>query len=407
MTAAPAAADPDKALRPLLLVLGVGGFASTFTMRLLDPVVPELAREFARSIAEIAIYSTAFAVAYATSQPILGPLADTFGKARVIRFCLLGLAAMLVVSALAASYGQMMVLRAASGAVAGGIIPVSLAAIGDRVPMDRRQVAISRFTVVMILGQILGAAVSGVVSDWFGWRFVFVMAALLAVSAALLSFVVLKPRPGAARASFSIARVVDGYRDVFRNPMSLPLYGLVMIEGGLAFGSFPFLADLFAARSGVGASEAGLAIGFSGVGGLLYGLLASVLIARLGQRRMMIFGGLGMGAALTTLALPLPWWTAPGILLLHGFSFFLIHSSFQTLGTTLSDSARAAAFGLLAGSFFAGHAMGPIVMAAFKASVGVPVGLVAFGAGLACVGILAARCFGAVAPGTASPHSAG
>jgi predicted MFS family arabinose efflux permease len=407
MTVARGEADPDKALGPLLLVLGIGGFASTFTMRLLDPVVPELAREYGRSIAEIAVYSTAFAVAYAASQPILGPLADTFGKARVIRFCLLALAAMLLVSALAASYGQMLLLRAASGAVAGGIIPVSLAAIGDRVPMARRQVAISRFTVVMILGQILGAAVSGVVSDWLGWRAVFVIAATLAVAAAVLSFVVLKPRPGAARPEFSLERVVEGYRDVFRNPLALPLYGLVMVEGGLAFGSYPFLADLFGARSGVRATEAGLAIGFSGVGGLLYGLFAGVLIARLGQRRMMLFGGLGMGLALTTLALPLPWWTAPAILLVHGFSFFLIHSSFQTLGTTLSETARAAAFGLLAGCFFAGHALGPLAMALLKETVGVPAGLVVFGIGLAAVGVIASRRFGAAARGETAPHSAG
>ena len=87
---------------PLLIVLlGVCGFASTFTMRLVDPLVPTLAAEFGQSVHQIAFLVTAFAGCYALGQPFLGPIADSVGKLRSISTCL---ALLCVLSGLAAFF---------------------------------------------------------------------------------------------------------------------------------------------------------------------------------------------------------------------------------------------------------------------------------------------------------------
>ena len=87
-------------LKTLVLVLGACGFASTFTMRIIDPLVPTLADHFGRSIAQIAAMATAFSFSYAFGQPVLGPIADAVGKIRTIGTCL----ALLVLLSLAASF---------------------------------------------------------------------------------------------------------------------------------------------------------------------------------------------------------------------------------------------------------------------------------------------------------------
>ena len=46
----PADAPAPTSLPALIIVLGACGFASTFTMRIIDPLIPTLAGEFARSV---------------------------------------------------------------------------------------------------------------------------------------------------------------------------------------------------------------------------------------------------------------------------------------------------------------------------------------------------------------------
>ena len=56
---------------------------------------------------------------------------------------------------------------------AGGIFPVGMAMIGDLVPVEERQVAIGRLLAVGLTGNLIGATISGVIGDLFGWRGVF------------------------------------------------------------------------------------------------------------------------------------------------------------------------------------------------------------------------------------------
>jgi predicted MFS family arabinose efflux permease len=370
----------------------MAGFASTFTMRLLDPLVPTLAGEFGRTIPQVAMMATAFSICYAVGQPFLGPIADAMGKARTILVSVAALAVMLVACALAGNFETLFVLRMLMGVFAGGIIPIAMAAIGDRAPISERQVALGRFLTIMIVGQTAGAAASGVIADHFGWRAVMMTAAGLAGIAATMVLVVLKPRPDAGREALSIASAIGRYRSLFRNPRTLTLYGLVILEGALIFGIMPYVAAILGDRSGVGATEAGLAVGGAGLGGLVYGFTVRRLVAHLGPARMVLAGGLIMAAAIAVFALPfLPWWTAIGCFIVQGFGFFLMHGTFQAQATELAPTARGSAVALFACSLFCGHALGPIIVGALKVSFGASIALLAMAAGIALLGIIAPR----------------
>lgn len=388
MTAAPYAAE----MRRLTLVLGMAGFASTFTMRLLDPLVPTLAGEFGRTIPQVAMMATAFSICYAVGQPFLGPIADAVGKARTILVSVAALVVMLVACALAGNFETLFVLRMLMGVFAGGIIPIAMAAIGDRAPMSERQVALGRFLTIMIVGQTAGAAASGVIADHFGWRAVMITAAGLAGIAATMVLVVLKPRPDAGREALSIANAIGRYRSLFRNPRTLTLYGLVILEGALIFGIMPYVAAILGDRSGVGATEAGLAVGGAGLGGLVYGFTVRRLVAHVGPARMVLAGGLIMATAIAVFAVPfLPWWTAIGCFIVQGFGFFLMHGTFQAQATELAPTARGSAVALFACSLFCGHALGPIIVGALKVSFGASIALLTMAAGIALLGIIAPR----------------
>lgn len=390
--ATPSAAPPPRSLNSLILVLGACGFASTFTMRLLDPLVPTLAAEFGRSIAQVAAIATAFSFAYAMGQPFLGPIADSLGKLRTIATCLGALALLSVAVAFAGSFEMLSVVRMVAGIAAGGIIPVAMAAIGDRAPMAERQIMLGRFLVLMIVGQMVGAACSGLVAEHLGWRYVFMMAAGLAAIAGALVLIVLKPRPDARRAPLSFAGALANYGAVFANPRSKLLYGLVIVEGSLIFGMPPYIAAILQERAGVGPSQAGLVIAGTGLGGIVYGVLTRILVERLGPARMTVMGGIVMGLAYALFSLHfLPWWSAVAIFTLSGFGFFLMHGTFQAQATELAPTARGSAVALFACALFCGHALGPVLMGAALHLFGTSGAILVFAAGITLLGFAAPR----------------
>ena len=57
---------------PLLLILAASCLVSAMTMRIIDPVVPAVARDLAVSVDTVALLASAFTFPYALCQPLLG-----------------------------------------------------------------------------------------------------------------------------------------------------------------------------------------------------------------------------------------------------------------------------------------------------------------------------------------------
>src|SRR5829696_8696515 len=166
-------------------ILAVSGFASTFSGRAVEPMVGVIARDLSTPVETIALLAAAFTLPYAFIQPILGPIGDAVGKERVMKMCLLVLLLALLGSVVAPDAATLFGLRMVAGVAAGGIIPLALAMVGDRIEMAGRQVAISRFLTAIITGQLAGSSLAGVLTAYIGWRGVFVVStAMLAVALA-------------------------------------------------------------------------------------------------------------------------------------------------------------------------------------------------------------------------------
>lgn len=344
---------------PLLVVLAFACFVASLSLRVVDPIVPEIARDLLAAPELIALLATAVAVPYALGQPVLGPLGDTVGKARVMKVCLALLALSLLACALAPTVEILFAARIVSGLAGGGLIPVALAVVGDRFPMAERQVALSRVLAAMIVALLVGATASGLIADAIGWRAVMGLASLLTGLALLLTLVYLPPRPGRAPERFSLERILVGYRSVFANPRAKVCFTAVFVEGMLIFGFMPYIAILLEAREAGGIREAGFVIAGMGVGGLLYTASVKPLLARLGDMfQLMRLGGLLVAAGFLGLAAAGPWWPAALAFVLVGFGFFSVHNSLQTQATELAPGHRGSAVSLHAFFFFLGHAAG-------------------------------------------------
>ena len=112
---------PALSAVPPVGLFALGGFATGAGMRLLDPLLPLLARDFGVPVPAVAGLVAGFVVAYGLVQIGAGPLGDRFGKARVACGALLLYGLCLLASAAASGLPMLMALRAASGFFAGAV----------------------------------------------------------------------------------------------------------------------------------------------------------------------------------------------------------------------------------------------------------------------------------------------
>lgn len=373
---------PERSSAALIAILAACGFASTFAGRAVEPLIAVIARDFAAEPRQIALLSAAYALPYALIQPILGPIGDALGKARIMRLCLALLAAALLASAAAPGPAALFGLRVVSGAAAGGVIPLALAMIGDRVEMAGRHVAISRFLLAVILGQLSGSSLAGVIEHGIGWRGVLALSASLALAACAMAVIGLGGP--AATAPFSPSRAVETYRGILGLPLARALFAFVFFEAIAIFGIFPYVAPLLEGRGEGGAFEAGLALGGFAVGGLAYSALVGWMLRRLGLGRMLVAGGLAAALALVGVGLARSWQVDAAAMAFLGLGFYMLHNSYQTQVTEVAPSARASAVALHAFSFFCGQALGVVLVGIGLRQLG------QFGTLLACAGLIAA-----------------
>ncbi|WP_245259367.1 MFS transporter [Methylobacterium sp. 77] len=354
----------------LIVILAVAGFASTFAGRAVEPLVGVLARDLRSDPHTVALLSTAFALPYALIQPILGPVGDSLGKERVIAVCLGILTLALTGCALSADLTVLFGLRVLAGAAAGGVIPLALALMGDRIPLERRQVAIGRFLVAVILGQLSGSTFAGLIEADVGWKGVFAITAAIAALGCVATVLGFEWRAGAAPRRFALDEAVMRYRTIVAIPRARVLFAAVFVEAIAVFGIFPHLAPLIEARGEGGPREAGLALAGFAAGGLLYSAFVGVLLRLLGLPRMLIVGGAICACALLVIGSAGRWQVDCAALVALGLGFYMLHNTFQVQVTEVAPTARASAVSLHAFSFFCGQALSVAILGAALQGLG-------------------------------------
>jgi MFS transporter, DHA1 family, inner membrane transport protein len=378
------------AAAPPLLILGFACFAANISVRATDPMLPLIAGQFNITLHQAAWLATAYGLPYAGLQLVFGPVADALGKAIVIKICVALLALGFALCALAPGFSSLLAARALSGAVAGGIVPVAFALVGDRVPFAERQVAISRLVIAVITGQMGGAALAGALAQFAGWRSVFAVTAALGSVIAVMAFARLKGTDEPRR-HFALATAIGTYADLVRSRKALIVYGTVFCEGLFMFGLFPFVAPTLLERGQGSALAAGLCIASYALGGLIYGLTARHVIRALGPWRMMAGGGILAGMCYIIGAAPVPWLAMAALFAISGFGFYLLHNTMQVLSTELSASARGAAVASFAACYFIGQGLGPVLAGQFSAAFGFSALFAASGVLVALLGIVSSR----------------
>jgi len=118
---------------------------------------------------------TAYLLTATVSGPIYGKLSDIFGRRPIF---VIGVAIFLLGSLLCAISGEMwqfLLFRGVQGLGAGALFPVALAIIGDIFAPSERGKYQGFFGAIFGLSSLIGPAIGGLITDNFGWNWVFLV----------------------------------------------------------------------------------------------------------------------------------------------------------------------------------------------------------------------------------------
>jgi MFS family permease len=199
---------PDLLKRPGTAVLGGLCLATTAYSVLQSLVVPALGvfqRELGATPSGAAWLLTAFLLSASISTPVLGRLADAYGKRRILLVALTAMSLGALTSAIATTLPVMIAGRVVQG-LGGAVFPLCFALVRDHLPAERRPQAFVVMSTVMSVGGAAGTITAGPILTLLSSRWLFLIPALVSALAIIPVVLLLPPhRP------VSINTTIDWY----------------------------------------------------------------------------------------------------------------------------------------------------------------------------------------------------
>jgi predicted MFS family arabinose efflux permease len=292
LVAAPAdrAADETRLVLVLFALLALGNVDS----QVMAPLLPEIARGLGTTEAWVGRAVSGYAIAAAVAALVAGPLSDRLGRRRFLAgaSALLGVGS--AISAATTSLAGFALARVATGAGAGVISALSVAAIADAVPYERRGRSMGWVATAYTAAPIFGVPIATWVAEALGWRANYLAFAASGIFLGLAVQAWLREGsrslPGEARSR--------RYRSFFASrATALGALSAFFITGGVT-GFLLFLGAYLRSDVGLTLGQVGLVFLWSGVASVAGAFGAGRLSDRIGKTKIALAGCLSLGLLL-------------------------------------------------------------------------------------------------------------
>ncbi|MBC8334649.1 MAG: MFS transporter [Anaerolineales bacterium] len=344
--------------------LGLGLIASLFSIRLivdtsfrmLYPFVPQFSEGLEVSISVFG-WLLMIRSASAFFSPLIGTLADRYGRRKIMAFALLSQTLGLVGIAFSSGWWAAIPILFCGLAV-NAFLPAQQAYISDLAPFERRGRALASIDIAFAVSGMVMMPVIGWAINIYGWQTPFFGLSALSIVAAILTWVYLPETKSRTQGG----KAENGMRQLLRKrniQASLGVAILLFIGVGIFM---TFWGIWLSADFGFDALDLGLMAQQIGIAELLGAILAGLIVDRLGKRRTSLIGV--AISAIMFASIPLARENLLVIRILLVATVFWIEYSIVALFPLYGEqapNARATIFALIALGNGIGLAIGPIL----------------------------------------------
>ena len=158
--------------RTTLALISVAGLLVSLTQSLLIPVLPTLTASLHTSTTNAEWLLTSTLLVAAVAVPVVGRLADLFGKKRLLVFTLAAFVAGSLLCALSNSLGALIVGRAVTG-LSMAAIPLGISLVSATLPPERARSGIALISAMLGIGGALGLPLAGAIAEHANYHILF------------------------------------------------------------------------------------------------------------------------------------------------------------------------------------------------------------------------------------------
>lgn len=258
----------------ILFALALGGFAIGTSEFVVMGLMPDIARGLGVNEPQVGHVISAYALGVVIGAPLLAILGSRMRRRPLLLALMAFYAVGNLASALAPNYSTMLLARFVAGLPHGAYFGVGALVAASISPPERRGVAVSRVMLGLAVALLIGNPLATWMGQSFGWRYAFVLVAVIAVLTVAMVARTLPPDPNEPRQD-----PIRELRDFNRLPVWLTM-GIGAIGFAGMFCVFSYLAPTMIYVTGVPESWTPFGLVAFGVGGILGNLAGGWLFDR-------------------------------------------------------------------------------------------------------------------------------
>lgn len=187
------------------IALIFGAFVSIEAMAFQAPAISE---HFQLPTYLAGLILLTFYVASATLYPIVGRLADHFGRKKLLVIGMIIFTLSELLAAISSDFTIFLIARVFQGMAVGFVLPIAIAYIGVIFPPEKRGMASGIFTSVQAIAGMSGAAIAGFLILQYGWPIIYWVSAVLALLGLIVILLFVKESKGEKNESFDFIGLI-------------------------------------------------------------------------------------------------------------------------------------------------------------------------------------------------------
>lgn len=234
----------SKAFLRSTLALFFAGLATFALLYCVQPILPLLSAEFAISPASSSISLSISTVMLAVGLLFTGSLSDAIGRKNVMVTSLLFAAAFTLLGSLMSNWQAILITRALLGLSLSGVAAVAMTWLSEEIHPGAVAFAMGLYISGSSIGGMSGRLISGVLTDFFGWRIALTALGILSLVMALIFWKILPQSRHFQPIALKPKTLLINFRLHLRDA-GLPL---LFAEGCLLMGSFVTLFNYIGYR---------------------------------------------------------------------------------------------------------------------------------------------------------------
>jgi len=347
-----------------IAALAFGSFAIFANLYCVQPLLPLFSQEYDKDLLDSTFVLTMGTFGLAGSLILYGALSDAVGRYWLMLFSIFGSFIVSLLMLTVSSFDQLLWLRLLHGLVLGALPAVAIAYIGEEFSPYLIPGVVGLYIATNTLGGISGRLVGGFISDFYHWKMLYWVMAVINFWAFVLLYYWLTPPKHFVKQPIRFVGMLKDIYSHLRNFNLLAVYLVIGLSFGVFINLYTYLAFILVKQPfNVGTGFIGLLF-LTYLAGTVASIISSRFTAKIGPLNSILIGLMLLMIGIVLLFSPSLVVKVFG-LLINSFGLFMAHSVSSGWVNRQAVRAKGSASALYLVFYYLGATLAPTLLYPF------------------------------------------